>query len=271
MKSNINHIFLLIILSLFPFSSFGLERLAEADSAYNRKEYQKAITLYRTVLEEKGYNAPMLFNMGNAHYELGDYGRAMVCYLRARKLDPSIKELNSNLKYLRSRVEDANKAEQRGKRLKVTPDEQGFFQSLYRAIAQDTSSDVWAWWGAGFFILFVGCVALYIFTRNVMVRKIGFFGGFLSLGVSFLLVLFAILGARSQSNNEEGVLLAFKAVLQTEPTAKDGEAHGPVLTRGTVVRIVSEESNAEGMVTWYKIRLNSDYIGWVRAEDVEII
>ncbi|MDE5880189.1 MAG: SH3 domain-containing protein, partial [Muribaculaceae bacterium] len=49
-------------------------------------------------------------------------------------------------------------------------------------------------------------------------------------------------------------------------SGKDG-----VLTKGTEVRIVSEETDAEGNVTWYKVRLNSDYIGWVAADDLELL
>ncbi len=245
--------------------------LAEADSAYNAKEYGEAIRLYKDVAESEGVSAPLLFNLGNAWFQEGDYGHAMLCYLRAKRLDPTQPEINANLRYLRSRVEDSNKAEQKGKRMKVTADEPSFFQSVHTAIAVESSSNVWAVWGAVCFILFIGGAALYIFTRSVMARKVGFFGGILMAACSFVFVCFAISGARAASAKDEGVITGFKVTLLTEPGKETDAAKGGVLTKGTEVRIVSEETDAEGNVTWYKVRLNSDFIGWVSADDLEVV
>lgn len=82
------------------------------------------------------------------------------------------------------------------------------------------------------------------------------------LGVSIVLLLFAFMGARAYHNESEGVLMAFKTTLQTEPGKESEQGKGQVLTKGTVVQVLSEEVDAEGNVTWYKVRLNSDYIGW---------
>lgn len=245
--------------------------LAEADSAYQAKEYAKAIELYNNVRQEHGSNAALLFNLGNAYYQESDYGNAMVCYLRAHRLDPDNSEINANLQYLRSKVDDANKAEQKGKRMRVTPDEEGFFQSVRRSVAVNTSTDTWATFAAICFILFVGGVALYIFSRNVAARKTGFFGSIVCLCATVMFLCFAFMGARAFGSRDEGVLTAFKTTLLTEPGRPAPDEKGTVLTKGTEVQILSEETDAEGNVTWYKIRLNSDHIGWVEAENVAII
>lgn len=245
--------------------------LAEADSAYQSKEYVKAIELYNNVRQEYGSNAALLYNLANSYYQEGDFGNAMVCYLRAHRLDPDNKEIKANLQYLRSKVDDANKAEQKGRRLRVTPDEEGFFQSVRRSVAVNTSTDTWAVLAAICFILFVGGVALYIFTRNVAARKTGFFGSMVCLCGAVIFLCFAFMGARAFGSRTDGVLTSFKTVLLTEPGKTTAEEKGNVLTKGTEVQILSEETDAEGNVTWYKIRLNSDYIGWVEAQNVAII
>lgn len=256
---------------LLPASMSGNSITAAADSAYMAKDYDKAISLYRGVMDEQGYSAASLFNLGNAYYQMSDYGRAMVCYLHARRLDPDNSEINANIRYLRSRVEDANKAEQKGKRLRVTVDDPSFFQSVHTAVAKDVSSNVWAVWGAVCFILFVGCAALYIFTRGVLLRKVGFFGGIILLLLSIMFEMFAFMGARAFNSRGDGVVTAFKTTLLTEPGKDLENEKGGVLTKGTEVKIVSEETDAEGNVTWYKVRLNSDYIGWVKADQIEIV
>lgn len=246
--------------------------VSEADSAYMAGDFHKAASIYREVAEEHGVSGALLYNMGNAYLQDGDYGNAMLCFQQAKKLDPSNKLINTNLQYLSGKIEDANKAEQKGKRKKVTEDTPNFFQNINKTVAQDTSSNTWAGWAAATFLLFAGCVCLYLFNSNVLMRKTGFFGGFILLGISMICLVCAYMGAAEAENHEYGVIMTYKASLQTEPTNKNTKENNEgVLTRGTKVRIISQETNAEGMVTWYKVRLNSDYIGWVEAKDVEII
>lgn len=247
-------------------------RVSEADSAYMKGDYLQAIEIYNSVAEEYGVSAPLLFNLGNAYYAEGDYGQAMLCFLRAKKLAPSNKSINSNLQFLAGKIEDANKAEQKGKRKRVTEDTPNFFQNVHRNITQETSSNLWAGWAAACFLLFSGCVCLYLFNSNVLMRKTGFFGGIILLGVSMICLVCAYMGAAESESRDYGVIVAYKTELQTEPGQNiSSDKNEGVLTRGTKIRIVSEETDADGNVNWYKIRLNSDYVGWVEAKDVAVI
>lgn len=265
-------LFITLFLALSTsFISHASPTVGAADSAYMAGEYQKAINLYNEVAETYGVSASLLFNMGNAYLQDGDYGNAMLCYQKAKKLDPSNRHINSNLQYLEGKVEDANKAVQKGKRKKVTEDTPNFFQNIHKSVARDTSSNAWAGWAAATFLLFAGCVCLYLFNSNVLLRKTGFFGGFILLGISMICLVCAYSGAAEMENHEYGVILSFKAELQTEPIKSAEDKNEGILTRGTRIRIISEETDAEGVVTWYKVRLNSDYIGWVEAKNVEII
>lgn len=246
--------------------------VSAADSAYNEGNYLLAIDIYNAVAEESGVSSALLFNLGNAYLKQEDYGNAMLCYQKAKKLDPANKRINTNLAYLSGKIEDANKAEQKGKRKKVSEDTPNFFQSVHTSVAQNTSSNTWAAWAAGSFLLFAACVCLYLFNSNVLMRKTGFFGGIILLGISMICLVCAYMGAAEVDNHDYGVILTFKAPLKTEPNSgTDMEKNEGVLTRGTKVRIISEETDADGVVNWYKVRLNSDYIGWLPAKDVAII
>ena len=265
----------LLLYLVFILSAFAVKAgptVSSADSAYNAGNYLEAIQIYQEVAEEYGVSAALLYNLGNAYMQQDDYGNAMVCYQRAKKLDPGNKQINANLNYLSGKVEDANKAEQKGKRKKVAEDTPNFFQTIHSSVAQDTSSNTWAAWAAGSFLLFAGCVALYLFNSNVLMRKTGFFGGFILLGISMICLVCAYMGAAEVDNHDYGVIVAFKAPLLVEPNQKtDVEKNEGVLTRGTKVRIISEETDADGVVNWYKVRLNTDYIGWLEAKDIAII
>lgn len=262
---------LISVLIVAPCNSQVLPSVSEADSAYLAGDYSRAAEIYGEVADTYGVSAPLLYNMGNAYLQDGDYGNAMLCYQRAKKLDPSNRRINSNLQYLTGKVEDANKAEQKGKRRRVTEDTPNFFQTIHTAVAQEKSSNMWSIWAAGSFLLFSGCVCLYLFNSNVMMRKTGFFGGIVLLGISMVCLVCAYMGAAETDNHDYGVVLGFKVALQTEPSLKGDDKNEGILTRGTKVRIISEETDAEGNVNWYKIRLNTDYIGWVEAKEISVI
>ena len=102
-------------------------------------------------------------------------------------------------------------------------------------------------------------------------RKTGFFGGLILLGISMICLVCAYSGAAEAENHEYGVILGYKTTLMTEPGKNDSGKNEGVITKGTKIRIISQETDADGTVSWYKIRLNSDYIGWVEAKDIEVI
>ena len=262
---------IIIFSFLFSFSHLSATIIEEADSAYNAKDFHKAIAAYEKIEEEQGTSPELLYNLGNAYYELSDYGKAMLCYERAFKLNPSSDKIRENLIFLKNKVEDANRAEQKGKKVSVSPDEMTFFQSMHNAIAVEIHSDRWAVWGVVAFFLFLVCVALYIFTSRVLFRKIGFFGGFICLGMTIICIIFGYIGASEFNKREDGVIVSFKTALQTEPGDEKDNKEGKVLTKGTKVRIIAEETDASGKAMWYKVRLNSNYIGWVTSNYIEII
>lgn len=240
-----------------------------ADSAYSAGEYEKAIKLYTEISEREGTSAALLFNMGNAYCQMNEAGRAMLCYQRARKLDPSSSLINSNIRYLEEKIKDANRAELKDKKMRIEEDDPTFFQAIHASIAKNVSSNVWAIWGGISFVLFVGCVLFYIFTKEIWQRKTGFFGALITLGISIVCMICAFTAAYEFESEDEGILIAYKVDLLNAPGNKS--AVTGILTRGTKVKIIAEEADAEGNVSWYKIRLNSDLIGWVEASDLEII
>ena len=267
-----NRFIFTILASLSLACAMGAPNISQGDSAYIAGNYVEAIDIYRQVAENYGVSAPLLFNLGNAYMQQDDYGNAMLCYQKAKKLDPSNKKINTNLAYLSGKVEDANKAEQRGKRKNVSEETPNCFQTIHASVAQNTASNTWAGWAATFFLLFSGCVALYLFNSNVLLRKTGFFGGFILLGCSMICLVFSFMAAAEVENHDYGIILSYKTILHTEPTINaDEDKNEGILTRGTKIRIVSEETDAEGFVNWYKVRLNSDYIGWVEAKEIAVI
>lgn len=244
--------------------------LAPADSAYNAGQYGEAIELYQAAMNKEGTSAASLFNLGNAYYQSGDLGNARLCYERARRIDPRSVEINNNLNYLASKVDDANRADLSDKKMAVTQGDKSFFDSLHQYVALDLSTNSWARMAAIAFILLLACVAFYLFGRSVPLRKVGFFGGGLMAMFATVFIIFAFIGARAVERHDSGVVMAFKTPLLTEPQLDSKAATSP-LHRGTKLQIMAEEAGPNGESAWFKVRLNDDIVGWIPGRDFAVI
>lgn len=260
--------FLLLLVCSFPFLAFSQAK--EASDFYANGEYEKAANAYLSIANSEGTSASLYFDLGNCYAQTGNLGNAILYYSRASRLDPRNKEIKNNLNYFSSKVEDSNRAELRGKKISVAPDPETFFTTAHRVIAVDISSNFWACLSAASFVLLIMLIALYLFCGNIMLRKTGFFGGIIMLFCSVLFLVFAFMSANAFESRDKAVLMAYKTQLLIEPSS-DAKPAANQLCQGTVFDIVAEESDVEGRPTWYKVRLNSNIEGWIKADAIEII
>ncbi len=264
-----------IIIAICSFISFSASAdpkpsMEMASSLYEKGEYRQAAEAFLAIAEVDGDSPELLFNLANSYAQAGDYGNAILYYSRANRLDPSNKEIKNNLNYFVSKVEDSNRAELRGKRISVAPDHETFFQTVNRMICGEVAPNVWAVLAAILFILVLGAVAIYLFCNDVRLRKTGFFGGIVMFFACLMFVIFAFMSASYYDSHDRAVLMAYKTELLIEPSS-DAKPASNQLCQGTRFDIVAEETDVQGHPTWYKVRLNSDIEGWLRASDIAII
>ena len=248
---------------------------AEAELQAAAKEYDAgnnaaAIELYNKWIKEYGENVAVMYNLGNAYTRQKEYGPARLWYERAHKLDPSNEEVENNLSFVTTKVDIQNRSDLKGKPLSVTPDDPWFFQSIYGMVAKNVKSDSWALMAGIAFVLFIFLLADYIFTKQVMVRKLGFFGGIIMLGLSALFLVFSFCAAHELGKHDAGVITASKVELLAEPSDNAKTVTTP-LNAGTKVDIQKIEGGTFESPEWYQVRLNSDFTGWVKADKVAAI
>ncbi len=264
---------LAIVINMLPVSAetkdFNLS-IKAADSAYNAGNYQDAISIYEDLMKAKGVSASLLFNLGNCYVKSGDLGKARLCYERAHLIVPGSKEIENNLGYISSKIDDSNLATAGKDKDLLTYDAPSFFESVYKNVALETTSDTWAMLASVFFALMIGAVALYVFSRNVVLRKTGFFSSiaFLIFTISFISLAYIASGARNK--NREGIVTAYRINLLKTP-GQDGKSVGPTLNQGTKLLIEEEQVDKSGTAKWYKVRLNSHLNGWISSSDYELI
>ena len=69
--------------------------------------YRRAALRYESLVGERGIrNGKLYYNLGNAHFRMGDIGRAILNYRIASRLDPGDPNIARNLEYARSTRQD---------------------------------------------------------------------------------------------------------------------------------------------------------------------
>lgn len=243
--------------------------LTMADSAYNKGDFEKAIELYNSAIDSEGFSAGVLFNLGNSYYQIGKEGDAMLCYERAKRIDPGNEKINHNLEFLRTKVKDANVGSLGGKNVNMESDPETFLDGIYRLIAIENSSNSWAVFATMSFILFIGALALYTFTPIVLARKTGFFSGIIFLSFSIVFIIFAFIGAHQYNRQDEAILIDFTAELRKMPS-EGSVANTTPLHKGTKLMILESQEGNDGK-DWVKVKLNSDNEGWIKKDALKMI
>lgn len=259
-----------VILLIMGIITVRAGKYEDAEKAFASGNYAEAAGLFEDMLNRGENSASIYYDLGTCYAAEGNMGLARLNLERAYRQEPGSKEIKGNLEYVVNKIDDANRASMTGKRGSVEPDAKGFVGEIHDTITTSYTSNYWATLGAISFILTLGSVALYLFPSNVAARKVGFFGGLTFLSFTVLFLVFSVMGAQAARSHEYGVITAYKYELHEEPEMKSRPSASP-LTQGTKVRIISEESDIDGNVSWYKVRLNSGYIGWIEAKDMEVI
>src|SRR6266446_8398495 len=74
---------------------------AKANQAYNEGRFEEAAGDYENLVRSGNWNANLFYDLGNARFRLGDFGRAILNYERALALDPHHPEADANLRLAR--------------------------------------------------------------------------------------------------------------------------------------------------------------------------
>lgn len=225
---------------------------AEGDSAYIRNDFASAIQIYENLLK-KGEAAEVYYNLGNSYYKAGDIAKAILNYERALLLQPGNADVRANLEIARSKTID-----------KVVPVPEIFFVSWIKSLINSMSIDAWAKLGVVFFILLLGALYLFFFSKQIVWKKTGFIAGL----VFFVFVILANVFASQQKNEliERNDAIVLSPSVTVHSTPSDSGTSLFILHEGHKVEIKDNS-----MREWKEIRLEDGKVGWVPASAIEVI
>ena len=257
---NMKKIVFFLLMQLVAIGAFAQEAaIKEAEAAYTKEDYKKAIELYEGLLKSHGESAEVYYNLGNAYFNLGNayykenkIAPAILNYERALLLDPGDGDIRFNLQLARQKSVD-----------KIEPVGDFFLTRWFKKVQNVGSADSWAQVGIVCFILFIGCLILFFFSKWIHLKKIGFYVGLLLL----VLVVFANIFASNQKeelvNRKNAIVFAPTVTIKSSPDASGTDLF--ILHEGTKVSIKSKLGD------WSEIEMEDGNVGWIPSKDIEII
>lgn len=253
---------LIILLSAGSLCSQNLSLSEQADSAYNADNYREAADLYLHIMQTEGVSATLYYNLGNCYYRSGEMGKAILAYERSLRLDPTYEDARNNLEFVNARIPDR-------------PGERGtFIGNAMDSAANMAHSNMWAWLAFGAFVLTLAGVLAYIFSNVVIVRKIGFFGGFVTLIATGIFIFFAYRSAAIAVADDAAIITSPSTILSTSPRVpKDRNQEAMLLHEGTKVTILDSVRSTTDSINslWYDVEVDNNHRAWINAAAVEKI
>ncbi|MEW5736686.1 MAG: hypothetical protein AB1921_17710, partial [Thermodesulfobacteriota bacterium] len=214
-----------------------------ANQEYQHGEYQKAAESYGRLIRDGFNSAALFYNLGNANLKMGNIGRAVLNYERAKVLTPRDADVDYNLALTREKV--ADQADRPQSELL------GWLGSLSASEAYTAFAVV----NALFFLL----LAVRVWKKNEALYYLAaaLFTLWLTAGL--------VAGAKyvSLANDDRAVVLSEKVSVRAGPSEKETLLFN--LHAGSLVSLTRTEGG------YSLVSFSDKKRGWVKAEDVRSI
>ena len=211
----------------------------DANRHYEKGDYDAAAAGYREQLKTGRVSPALYFNLGNALFQGGDFGKGIWCYRQAKRLAPRDPDIRANLRFSRKEVAGA-----------FAPEEVG-----WRTVFQNLSQVEWKWFAA----LGLGVLFALLAVREYLRANAG--------GLAWPIRIFALIapiavalswvGHRAWDGSQEAVVVVEKLDARYGPLEDSKAAYQ--LVDGEEVIIADQKDE------WLQIVNTSGQSGWVPA------
>jgi tetratricopeptide (TPR) repeat protein len=214
----------------------------KANQEYAQGHFKEAIDQYEALVRSGQWSANLFYDLGNAYFRTGDFGRAILNYERALALERHHPEAAANLQIARDEARALEMQQSWSER---------YLQ--FASINQYSIAAAVAFWVAIF------CIVGLVFARRQSAAAIAF-----SI-FSLLVLVLSIFAIHQLDTGSKGRALAIvtgnevQARLATADTANSVLALPP----GSEIKILSNRGD------WVYAALPNNLRGWILAKDIE--
>src|SRR6266436_538493 len=236
--------FLFCALAIPPVLAQADVEFAKANEEFAQGHFKEAISGYEALVRAEQWSANLFYDLGNAYFRTGDFGRAILNYERALALERHHPEATANLQIARD--------EARALELQQSWQER-YLQ--FASVNQYSTTAAVAFWAGAL------CIVALIFASRRSVRLIAL--SILSLSV-FALAIFAIYEIDHGSKGRALAVVTgsdVQARLATADTANSVLALPP----GSEIKILNTRGD------WVYAALPNNLRGWIPATSAELV
>ena len=225
----------------------------EANSSYEQGDWAVAAETYDAISAIGVESAPLYYNLGNAYYRMGNYGKAVLYYERSLKLDPSSEDAQFNLDHVNGLIQD---------KIEVVPE--FFLKEWMRNISHLMSSNSWAWLFLCLLAVTLALLLVFRLSGSIVWRRVGFFAGIVGILLMVSAYLFSAWQRNEYSAHDEAVVMKTVTSVKSSPTS-DNSTDLFILHEGTKVKLLGQSGS------WVNVSLADGRQGWMKLADIEII
>jgi len=245
-----------LIISIFiPLTLHAQDRdssLLRAEQFYQQNEFSQAIAEYQSLVESGWASAELFYNLGNACFKNHDIKSAILYFERAKRLAPNDEAIDFNLNLSRSLIFD-----------KVEAVPELFLITWGKAIRDQMTVRAWSWWSIGSFSTMLALGLLFLFVRNLSVRRFAFGLSVFCFLVSATAFAFGCLQKSNIERTDEAIVFAPSVTVKSSPDDSGNNLF--ILHEGIKVRIEHKIND------WCEVSIADGNKGWMRINELKII
>lgn len=239
-------IFVFGLISLFAETPINTT-FNEANEAYKNKDYEKAESLYSSLLSTR--DPKVYFNLGNCYFRKKQFDKAILYYEKALKWGGNQNDIEHNLNRSREFLKDE---------LKSAP-ELVVWQFWKRAAVKKSAN---TWSILGIFLLCFG-VLLLLLSNQWSRRRIAINIAFGLLAFSILAYALAITRHFQENTSHYAILMNSSVAVKSEPSNSSPDLF--IIHSGIKLELEREEQD------WTEIKLPDGKKGWLKSSYLEKI
>ncbi|MBT4526995.1 MAG: hypothetical protein HOC24_10620 [Deltaproteobacteria bacterium] len=237
---------------VFQDAQATFEKALTLEGETKHKLMLKAARLFTSILKEEAIeNGYLYYNIGNAYYEAGQKGKALVNYKRAERYLSGLEELNSNIQQVTSDLE-------------INIISKSWWQNFKKDLffwhyIIDYHSRKFVFIAA--FVVFWLMMCVLIYKKNIILNTIVIAVLFTTVcfGTSFFISFYEI------HYLKEGVVVLEPTETRKGPSLSYEAFYQQPLGEGVMFKLIEEQNN------WWKIELKNGDKVWIKNSAAELI
>lgn len=225
----------------------------DANLAYTEGRWQDAVDGYQLIADASLESAPLWCNLGNAYYRVGNMSKAILCYERSLKIDPSYDDARFNLEFLNSQIQD-----------RIDPVPELILKTWMRKVSHLLDSNSWAVCFLVLLGLTLAMVLMFLLSSSLAGRRTGFFTALVLILLAAASLSFSLWQKNEYMQADKAIVMRPVASVKSSPSYESAKDLF-VLHEGTKVTIV------DSVGSWNNIELADGRQGWIPSSDLERI